>query len=123
MPVDLKILPPSAVATMKTQLVHEREKLCQEAEFASHLIRAWGMLGEDAGETSAGHPKQDVIAPQDLVDRAVEVTEIAFDAFRRRGWIIDMVPADELLADEHSGVGFVERHEPSASRYDDDIPF
>lgn len=122
MPVDLRVVSPAAVATMKQSLVHEREKFSQEANFAYELIRAWGMLGYDAGETSRGHQKVLPIEPNDLVDRAVLTTRLAFDTFREQGWIIDLPPADELLGEEARQAGFI--HQLTEVNIDDDeIPF
>jgi len=77
MPVELKVLVPAAAATINTSLVHEREKLCQEAEFASRLVR-----------------------------RAVVTTNLAFRAYREAGWIIDMPPIDDLIKSDDRKTGF-----------------
>ncbi len=119
MPVDFKVIAPSVAATMNTQLIHEREKFCQEAQFASNLIQAWGMTGADNGETSGGHQRGKPIEPEDLVERAVLTTQLAFAAFRQQGWLIDMPPIEDLLPEAESKTGFY--HAPMHP--DDDIPF
>lgn len=106
MPVEIRVLTSSTAATLNTSLVNEREKFCQEAEFASHLIRAWGVLGEDDGETLAGHQKHKPISPDDLVERAVLTTQLAFQRYRELGWIIAMPPIDDLLRPQANKTGF-----------------
>ena len=100
MPVDFRVIPPSVAASMNTQFIQEQEKFCQEAEFATNLIRAWGIVGEDDGESSAGHQKQKLMSPENLVARAVETTNRAFSAFREQGWIIRLASFDELVGDD-----------------------
>jgi hypothetical protein len=106
MPAEMKVVPPNALAMANTSFIHEREKFCQEAEFASHLIRAWGILAVDDGETSVGHQKHKPIPVDDLVERVVSTTQLAFQRYRELGWIMDMPPIADLLKPQGGKTGF-----------------
>lgn len=64
-----------------------------EAQFAMQLIERWGMVaGIPEGEDSAGRAKIGLMAPKDVVARAIETTELAFLAMDEKGWFIQVPP-------------------------------
>lgn len=68
------------------------------AEFAMRLLSMNGLLtAATDGEDSAGRAKLRAETPQELVDRAVSIAELAFEAFAVRGWLHTTTPHCEVL--------------------------
>lgn len=62
---------------------------CTEAKMATDMIVKWGMVAaEDDGEDTAGRHKIKLSSPKNLVDRAVEMAELACQAFEDKGWFL-----------------------------------
>ena len=77
--------------------IHEREWPSQKARFAMAMIERWGMVsGMMDGEDSAGRAKVRLASVDEVVERAVEASEKAFEAFRSKGWIEDLASVDEI---------------------------
>lgn len=70
----------------------------QKAQFAMDLMRTNGvLLGEPGGEDSVGRAKLDLMSPQDIVNRAVAISDLTFDAFANLGWQHPVTPYEEML--------------------------
>jgi hypothetical protein len=79
--------------------VFEREFLTKEAAYAFELIQKWGMiLGIEDGEDSSGRAKNRPATPQEVVDRAFEVTDLFFTRAREKGFVIDLPDLNEINA-------------------------
>lgn len=77
-------------ATMNTRVP------CTEARMAMEMIVKWGLVaGENGGEDSAGRHKLRLATPEELVERAVKVAEIACQAFEGKNWFLHLVPPEE----------------------------
>ena len=69
------------------------EMQCVEAEMAYRLIERWGLVaGELDGEDSAGRAQYRLLAPADVVARAVTMTELFYREIRARGWTVQVAP-------------------------------
>ena len=82
-------------------MVHNTEHLTPEGEFMLKLVERWGMaMSVDDGEDSSGRHKTRLMLESELVDRAAEMTELAFDVVRDSGWTITVPTIDEMDAVE-----------------------
>lgn len=82
----------------KKCILHDTELANNQARLATILIEKWGMvLAESDGEDSSGRAKLRTAAPAEVVERACKTAELAIEAFRARGWIIDGPDISELL--------------------------
>ena len=69
-----------------------------KASFAMELMRTNSILLAKAnGEDSVGRAKLDQATPKEIVDRAVSIAELAFDAFAEKGWLHSVTPFSEVL--------------------------
>jgi len=75
-------------------ILHQYELPDPRATFAMSLIEKWGMVAAatNNGEDSAGRQKLELQEPDELVERAMSITSLAFDAFKSHGWLVE-VPA------------------------------
>lgn len=76
----------------------------QKATFAMDLMRTNSiLLAKESGEDSTGRAKLTQSTPKEIVDRAVEISELAFEAFANRGWLHSVTPFEEVLdaVDKH----------------------
>jgi len=72
----------------------------QRGGFALDLIRQWGMVSARRGaDTGAGRPTVEALTPAEVVDRAFELTERAWDEMKSRGWLVELT-RPEPAADE-----------------------
>lgn len=84
-------------------MLHKRQILNTEADFAFHFIERWGMVGAlPDGEDSAGRQKLRVATPEELVVRATEMAATLWAEFEKRGWIeeVPSIEEAEVAADE-----------------------
>lgn len=64
------------------------ERLSFKARIALSFIEKWGMVAAcPDGEDSSGRFKSRPLTPVEVVSRAVETTERAFEHFDEKGWI------------------------------------
>lgn len=67
----------------------------REAQAVLVFLERWGMVqGMDGGEDSAGRQRMKLMPPEEVVDRAVAVAELAFARLREKGWIQPGVEGD-----------------------------
>lgn len=77
-----------------------KHSLLIEARLAMNLIEKWGMIcGEHDGEDSAGRAKVTFCPAEKVVERACKMTELAFAAFRERGWLHENPDFEEAQAE------------------------
>lgn len=80
---------------------HYREAMSLQARVVMELAGRWGAVaGAPDGEDSAGRSKLRLQEPRELVDRAVEVVEAAFEKCRERDWIVGVPSLEGLYEDE-----------------------
>lgn len=76
---------------------HKKEMPKLEASIAIELVNKWGMVaGKPDGEDSSGRAKLALLSPAEVVDRAVQTSEMLVNEFRRLGWLDKMPSAEEL---------------------------
>ena len=77
--------------------LHHHELPNAEAQFAMALLERWGMvLGTENAEDSAGRAKVGPMPVEETVERACSVAGKAFEAFRERGWMLDVPSMSEM---------------------------
>ena len=78
-------------------LTHSGTVISQEASFALRLVERWGVMPiENAGEDTAGRATARLMDERAIADRACDIAEETFAAFRRRGWEVDMPGIEEM---------------------------
>lgn len=71
-------------------VVWETRHMELEAKIATVFIEKWGMVtGIGDGEDSAGRHKVRLATPDEVVDRACEMAELACKAFEKRDWFTE----------------------------------
>jgi hypothetical protein len=66
--------------------IYYGESLLPEGQFAAHMIEKWGMVAATPdGEDSAGRQKMRLATPEELVERAIETTNLLFRRMREEG--------------------------------------
>ena len=66
--------------------IHDTERPTAEGMFALSLIEKWGMVqGSPEGEDSAGRAKMNQMPIAETIDRAFEMSELAFKRMRKDG--------------------------------------
>lgn len=83
--------------------VWETEHLTMEGKIALAMVERWGLVqGQEDGEDSSGRAKLKLMVPEDVVARAMTVTELFITAVRSRNWTT-IVPsfeeADAIIAE------------------------
>ena len=79
-----------------TVIVHDTEMIEAEARLAFSLLERWGMVAAcPDGEDSAGRAKLRLSEPSELVDRAFEVANLAFNRARNDQLIHNCGPLPE----------------------------
>lgn len=89
---------------------HNTEVLTPQAEFVRELITRWGMVQAiDDGEDSSGRHKLKLMPPADVVNRAIEVSNIMYKALAESNLLIQLPSmaemqktADQLEEDDHA---------------------
>lgn len=77
--------------------IHDREQLSTRAKCVMDLLGRWGLVAADIdGEDSAGRSKLKLQEVEEMVHRAVESVELAFEECKKRGWIVDAPSLDEI---------------------------
>ena len=98
MTIEVKVIK-NGWANEKQPLVrlHNTETLNLQAEFARELILRWGMVAAiQNGEDSAGRHQLKLLTPQEVVDRAMEVTLLTFKAFHDNDMIVKIPTIEEM---------------------------
>ena len=81
-------------------VVHRGELPTDEASFAMAILERWAMVqGQTDGEDSAGRARLKLMPVDEAVQRACDISESAYAAFRVRGWMLDVPSLNEL--EEH----------------------
>lgn len=65
-------------------LTHWRSMPDQQATFAMDLVKLMAMTTDPSIKR-----KNALVTPSQIVERAVEITEMMFSKFEQKGWIID----------------------------------
>lgn len=79
-------------------MMHHREMPDERARFALACIERWGMIScQTDGEDTAGRQKVRLMTSDEIVSRACEVSELAFEAFQRRGWLAEIPSYADLV--------------------------
>ncbi|PWU21842.1 MAG: hypothetical protein C5B50_00735 [Verrucomicrobia bacterium] len=84
----------------KRVVFHHREALSIEGEVLIRFVEHYGMITATSnGEDSTGRQRLMLLPPDQVVDRAREMTRLAFDAIRAEGWSYE-IPSFEDLTKE-----------------------
>ena len=82
-------------------MLHHRTYLNQQAQMAMGFIDKWGVVAaRPDGEDTAGRQKLALLSVDEVVDRAFEMADKAFDRAESLGWLVPVPSLDEL--DEES---------------------
>lgn len=69
-----------------------------KAQFAMELMRTNSiLLAKEGGEDTTGRAKYAQATPKEIVDRAVAISDLAFEAFAEHGWLHSVTPFEEVL--------------------------
>ena len=78
-------------------------KTVQRTVFTNKGKMAWELLqrfatiaAETKGEDSAGRAKLELLSPNDVVARACDIAEVAWDEFARRDWLLTLPPVERI---------------------------
>lgn len=83
--------------------VHTLYTINQKADFAKELMVRWGLItGVADGEDSAGRHKLRAELPVELIERACTTAELAFEEFKKRGWVLDLPVPEEVQPEPKS---------------------
>lgn len=86
---------PEVGAAEQSKYVHSLQSACM-----MDFINKWGMVAAiPDGEDSAGRSKLRLATSIELVERAEEVTKLAFKALRDNGWLEETVDLGGLRAE------------------------
>lgn len=80
-----------------------RVHLNPEANFAAALMDHLAIVAgaPDIGEDSAGRAKIRLMTPAEVVERACEISRLAFEEFEKREWLTEIpAPKPQKLKDE-----------------------
>jgi hypothetical protein len=81
-------------------VVHQLEQPTQQARFAMTIIERWAMVAsKDDGEDSVGRHKLALMPVDEVIGRACQMAQGAFEEFRNREWL-DPVPTLAKLDEE-----------------------
>lgn len=81
----------------------------EKAKTALDLMRHLAIVaGEVNGEDTAGRQKLRLMTPEEVVDRAISIADIAWNKFREKDWILD-VPVPKVAKTDRP------KEEPSRS--------
>lgn len=88
-------------------VTHQGFAVSHVANFAMELIKL-AMIQPclPDGEDSAGNRQYRMLTEQEVVERAVKITEVAFSAFEAREWVAQMPALVDLLREEEGQIGF-----------------
>ena len=76
----------------KDLMVHETEMLELEASFACDMMKHLGIVAcKSGGEDTSGRQKLALLTPVEVVDRALAISQYAFEKFREKG-LVAVVP-------------------------------
>ncbi len=87
---------------------HNTEILKPRAEFVKELVARWGMVqAVDNGEDSSGRHQLGLMPPADVVNRAMEVSDLMYKALAKNDLMIKLPTLDEMqtIADEMEDPG------------------
>jgi hypothetical protein len=78
---------------------HETDSLTMKARLAVNMVEKWGMVaGIEDGEDGSNRAKFRLATPDELVERAISVTEKLFDKLNENKWIEQIPDFVELQA-------------------------
>jgi len=69
------------------------------------LLKSWGMVvGRRGRDTTSGHPAMELASVEEVVTRAVTMTEQAFAAMKTKGWLVELDRSEpsEEPTEEHT---------------------
>ena len=82
---------------MPTVRINETEHLNQQSKIALDMMCRWGLVAANQdGEDSSGRSKLKLATEEEIVKRAVKMTELAFAEFSSRGWITNIPTIKEM---------------------------
>lgn len=75
----------------------QRTALTTKGDMAWELMKRFSMIAADLeGEDSEGRAQYGLLSPDQIVVRACEIAECAWDAFQARGWLQALPPAEPI---------------------------
>lgn len=81
----------------KQVVVYTTTSLDEPARLAGVLIEKWALVAAAPdGEDSAGRAKARLLTPEELVDRAIAVSERFYEVMRARGHLVDLPDLNEI---------------------------
>lgn len=90
---------------------HQRMAISQPGSFAMDLARSMSMGGVPLQECDgAGHQMMRLLTPDEIVTKAVTITELLFSAMEKKNWVAEVPTFSSLLRDESDDVGFRSKH-------------
>lgn len=98
---EMKIVEPDEVK--RQALVHDRNSPTKQAAFAMDLVRIGMQLTPESGTFSKSVA---LMPPEQVVARAVALTELMFATFETKGWIVELPALSELMRTNRVPPGF-----------------
>jgi hypothetical protein len=89
----------------KQVVSHHRLTKSEQASFALDLMRSGMMAGIHDGKDAKGEDVFKLLTPAQLVERAVQISELAYATFATKKWTFELPPFDELKETDEQ-VGF-----------------
>ena len=90
---------------------HQRTATSNAGSFAMDLARSMAIAGVPLPECDgAGHQMMRLLTPDEIVTKAITITELLFSAMEKKNWVAEVPTFSSLLRDEFDDVGFRSKH-------------
>lgn len=85
----------------RTVVTHARLAVGPRASLAMSIMQVLAVATSESMATTSNGLTSDgpLLPPAEVVDRAIDIADIAFDRFAERGWIVPTPPLAELIVD------------------------
>jgi len=75
----------------------QRTAFTNKGKMAWELLQRFATIAaETKGEDSTGRAKLELLSPNDVVARACDIAEVAWDEFARRDWLLTLPPVERI---------------------------
>jgi hypothetical protein len=91
-------------------LTHLRFFPDKRAELAINMVTHWGgVVAKQTGVDEGGNPIQTLLTPVEVVQRAVEISDLLHQEIEKREWLVVLPPYADLEEDITATAGFVKK--------------
>lgn len=109
---DIKII--SATKPWRATIAtHERYKMTPIAVLAVDIARSLSIGAIPDGETSSGEQRHRLLTTEEIVDKAVAISEMVYAAIESKGWVQELPSLEDMenFAGEEERTGFLTKAE------------